>query len=96
MYDDNNNGHAGSGLIPNSVLFNKKSNAKRGSNCPLAGKEAEIDYKNLGLLLQFTSENGRILPSRITNVVSAKSQRKLKRAIKVARQLALLPYAASV
>lgn len=94
MHEENNFGHGG--LIPNSVLFNKKSNAKRGSNCPLAGKEKEIDYKNLALLLQFTSEKGRILPSRITNVVSAKSQRKLKKAIKVARQIALLPYAASV
>lgn len=93
MYDDNN--HGNSGLIPNSVLFNKKSNVRRGANCPLAGKEKEIDYKNLSLLLQFTSENGRILPSRITNVVSTKSQRRLKRAIKIARQIALLPYAAN-
>ena len=45
--------------------------------CPLTGKNApEIDYKNIKLLKKYISENGKILPSRITSV-SQKNQRKL-------------------
>ena len=40
---------------------------------------------------RFTSERGKIMPSRIT-AVSAKKQRELARAIKKARFLALIPY----
>ena len=58
--------------------------------CPLSGKNAPlIDYKNLKLLKKYISESGRILPSRITSV-SEKKQKKLSRAIKRARVLALL------
>lgn len=51
----------------------------------------EIDYKDLDLLSKFITESGRIVPSRITGT-SAKYQRALAAAIKVARILALLPY----
>ncbi len=51
----------------------------------------EIDYKDLDLLSKFITESGRIVPSRITGT-SAKYQRALAAAIKVARTLALLPY----
>ena len=38
-------------------------------NCPLSGKTAPIiDYKNIKLLKKYVSENGKILPSRITSV----------------------------
>ena len=38
-------------------------------NCPLSGKGAPIvDYKNIKLLKKYISENGKILPSRITSV----------------------------
>ena len=58
--------------------------------CPLSGKNAPvIDYKNIRLLKKYMSESGRILPSRITSV-SEKKQKKLSRAIKNARLLALL------
>ena len=58
--------------------------------CPLSGKNAPtIDYKNIKLLKKYISETGRILPSRITSV-SEKKQKKLSRAIKRARLLALL------
>ena len=58
--------------------------------CPLTGKNApEIDYKNIKLLKRYTSENGKILPSRITSV-SQNKQRKLSVSIKRARFLALL------
>ena len=50
-----------------------------------------IDYKELDLLRQYISENGNIVPSRITGT-STKYQRQLAVAIKQARYLALLPY----
>jgi len=79
-------------IIPNSVLFNRKIGSKRGVTCPLSGKDAPvIDYKNITLLTLYISEKGRILPSRIAGI-SASKQRELKRAIKIARNLALLPF----
>ena len=58
--------------------------------CPLSIKNApKIDYKNIPLLKRYTSESGKILPSRIT-YVSKKKQRELSKAIKRARVLALL------
>ena len=58
--------------------------------CPLTGKNApEIDYKNIKLLKKYISENGKILPSRITSV-SQKKQRELSVSIKRARVLALI------
>ncbi len=51
----------------------------------------EIDYKDLDLLSKFITESGRIVPSRITGT-SAKYQRALANAIKIARILALIPY----
>jgi len=58
--------------------------------CPLSGKDAPlVDYKNIKLLKKYISESGRILPSRITSV-SQNKQKKLSRAIKRARSLALL------
>ena len=58
--------------------------------CTLSGKDAPlVDYKNIKLLKRYLSETGRILPSRITSV-SQNKQKKLSRAIKRARLLALL------
>ena len=63
---------------------------KFGKNCPLSIKGAPIiDYKNIRLLKKYISENGKILPSRITNV-SQKKQRELSLSIKRARNLALI------
>ena len=59
-------------------------------NCPLSGKGAPIiDYKNVRLLKKYVSENGKILPSRITSV-SQKKQRELSLSVKRARNLALI------
>ena len=67
---------------PNRYRFRK--------TCPLSSKGAPIvDYKNIKLLKRYVSENGKILPSRITNV-SQKKQRELSLSIKRARNLALL------
>ena len=58
--------------------------------CPLTGKNApQIDYKNIKLLKKYVSENGKILPSKITSV-SQKKQRELSISIKRARILALI------
>ena len=51
----------------------------------------EIDYKDIGLLRQFVSESGKIIPARTTGT-SARYQRQLALAVKRARFLALLPY----
>ena len=59
-------------------------------SCPLSVKGAPtVDYKNIKLLKRYTSENGKILPSRITSV-SQKKQRELSISIKRARNLALI------
>jgi small subunit ribosomal protein S18 len=51
----------------------------------------EIDYKDVELLKDFISENGKIIPARITGT-KARYQRQLGTAIKRARFLALMPY----
>ena len=56
-----------------------------------AEKVIEIDYKDLNTLRQYVTENGKIVPSRITGT-KARYQRQLATAIKRARFLALLPY----
>ena len=71
-----------------SIFQNQKYKFKK--KCPLSGKGAPVvDYKNLKLLKRYISENGKILPSRITSV-SLKKQRELSLSIKRARNLALL------
>ncbi len=54
-----------------------------------------IDYKDANFLLKFVNEQGKILPRRITGT-SVKYQRKVAKAIKRARHLALLPYVADL
>jgi small subunit ribosomal protein S18 len=67
---------------PNKYKFKK--------NCPLSIKGAPVvDYKNIRLLKKYMSENGKILPSRITNVCQ-KKQRELSLSINRARNLALI------
>lgn len=56
-------------------------------------KQEDIDYKNAMRLQKFLTEKGRIMPSRISGNC-AKHQRRLARAIKKARAIALLPYVA--
>jgi small subunit ribosomal protein S18 len=56
-------------------------------------KIAFIDYKDLRLIGPFVAERGKILPRRLTGTC-APHQRELTRAIKQARNIALLPFAA--
>ena len=71
-----------------SIFQPQKYKFKR--KCPLSGKGAPtIDYKNVRLLKKYITENGKIMPSRITSI-SQKKQRELSLSIKRARNLALL------
>ena len=54
-------------------------------------KAVQIDYKDHWMLRGFITESGKIVPSRITGT-SAKYQRMLANAIKLARFVGLLPY----
>lgn len=54
-----------------------------------------IDYKDIGVIGQFVSDRGRILPRRLTGTCSP-HQRALTTAIQRARNIALLPFAAEV
>tara|TARA_R110002096_G_scaffold416576_1_gene619163 strand:- start:29800 stop:30072 length:273 start_codon:yes stop_codon:yes gene_type:complete len=65
---------------------------RRRKTCPFSGSHAQtIDYKDVRMLSRYVSERGKIVPSRIT-AVSAKKQRELAKAIKRARNLALISY----
>lgn len=69
---------------------------KRRKRCPFTSAGIkEIDYKDIDTLTKFITERGKILPRRITGV-SAHFQRQLAQAIKRARHMALLPFAAEV
>ncbi len=50
-----------------------------------------IDYKDTTFLLKFLNEQGKILPRRLSGN-SIKYQKKVAKAIKRAREMALLPY----
>ena len=52
---------------------------------------ADIDYKKTSLLRRYISESGKISPRRVTGA-SAKEQRRVNKAVKIARYLALLPF----
>ena len=54
----------------------------------------KIDYKDIDLLTLFITDQGKILPRRVTGV-TVQQQRKLSKAIKRARILSLLPFVAS-
>tara|TARA_A100001388_G_C28439442_1_gene343457 strand:+ start:246 stop:518 length:273 start_codon:yes stop_codon:yes gene_type:complete len=78
-----------SNSISKLSLF-QKSDGKFSKKCPLSVKNAPIvDYKNIGLLKKYVSENGKIVSSKITSV-SFNKQRKLTREIKRAKILGLL------
>ena len=71
-----------------SIFQSNKYKFKK--SCPLSVKGAPtIDYKNIKLLKKYISENGKILPSRITNICQ-KKQREQSISIKRARNLALI------
>jgi small subunit ribosomal protein S18 len=54
-------------------------------------KDQKINYKEIKILRKFITEQGKIIPGHVTGVCS-RHQRHLGRAIKKARNIALLPY----
>lgn len=58
-----------------------------------ADKLDQVDYKDRERLERFISERGKILPRRVSGTC-ARHQRFLSRAIKRARELAMLPFVA--
>ena len=54
-------------------------------------KVEDINYKNVDLLKNFMNDKGKISPARVTGL-EAKIQRKIAKAIKRSRQIALMPY----
>lgn len=72
----------------------KKKKKQRQKVCRLTvDRVVFIDYKDVAMLKHYVTERGKIIPRRITGA-TAKHQRMLTRAIKLARQIALLPYSA--
>lgn len=70
--------------------FSKGKQFKR-RFCRFCADKIEIDYKNIGLLKNYISDRGKILSSRFTGVC-VKHQRILTRAIKRARNIAIIPF----
>ena len=68
----------------------QKNDGKFSKRCPLSVKNTPvIDYKNISLLKKYTSDNGKIISSKITSVSYSK-QRKLTKEIKKAKILGLI------
>jgi len=64
---------------------------KKKANPLKQAKITYIDYKDTALLRKFISDRGKIRARRVTGV-SAQQQRQIAKAIKNAREMALLPY----
>ena len=74
----------------NKLSLFQKTEGRFSKKCPLSIKNAPVvDYKNVGLLRKYISDNGKIVSSKITSV-SYNKQRKLTREIKRAKILGLL------
>jgi small subunit ribosomal protein S18 len=64
---------------------------KKKANPLKAAKIDYIDYKDTALLRKFISDRGKIRARRVTGV-SVQQQREIAKAVKNAREMALLPY----
>ena len=79
-----------------AIPTTRKPFFRRRKTCPFSGPDAiPIDYKDVKLIGQFVAERGKILPRRLTGTC-ASHQHALTTAIKRARNIALLPFAAVV
>ncbi|UNX54944.1 30S ribosomal protein S18 [Georgenia sp. TF02-10] len=67
---------------------------KKKANPLKSGKIDNIDYKDTALLRKFVSDRGKIRARRVTGV-SVQEQRRIAKAVKNAREMALLPYSSS-
>jgi small subunit ribosomal protein S18 len=64
---------------------------KRRKKPMLAPDVAHVDYKDVALLRTFISDRGKIRSRRLTGL-TPQQQRSVSRAVKNAREMALLPY----
>ena len=64
---------------------------KKKQNPLKAAKITVVDYKDTALLRKFISDRGKIRARRVTGV-STQQQREIAKAVKNAREMALLPY----
>lgn len=91
-HGSSNSGHSSSGSSrPRSggrKFFRRKKVCKFCTE-----KIDSVSYRDVNLLRQFVAERGKIVPRRLTGVCTT-HQRRLTRAIKQARNIALLPFAA--
>src|SRR5260221_301407 len=79
-----------------AVATNKKQYFRRKKVCRFCTERVDdINYKDIRMLSSFVAERGKIVPRRISGVC-APHQRRLSDAIKKARNIALLPFAASI
>jgi small subunit ribosomal protein S18 len=67
---------------------------KKKQNPLKAAKIEAVDYKDTALLRKFISDRGKIRARRVTGV-SVQEQRQIAKAVKNAREMALLPYTSS-
>lgn len=67
---------------------------KKKSNPLKSAKIDVVDYKDTALLRKFISDRGKIRARRVTGV-TVQEQRQIARAVKNAREMALLPYSSS-
>lgn len=73
----------------------RKQYFRRRKVCKFCDEKIDvIDYKDVKVIGQFVSERGKILPRRLTGTCSP-HQRLLAVAIKRARNIAFLPFAAA-
>jgi len=85
---------AGAGAGAGGRFGGRKRMMVKKKKCRFCDEKITIDYKNIPLLKTFVTERGKMLAGRITGTC-AKHQRGLAIAIKRARMLALLPFAAA-
>ena len=77
-------------LLKNKNLWNQR--IRMINNCYFKENGiTEIDYKDVKLLRRFINDQGKIMPRRVTGT-SAKMHRKVVRAIKRSRTIALMPF----
>ncbi len=69
----------------------RRFRSQRKKVCAFCTEKIAIDYKDIDRLRHFISDRGKILPRRTTGTC-ARHQRKLSKAIKMARIMALLPF----
>ena len=71
--------------------FDKRERRPRKRPSKLLEGDTNLNYKNVELLGKYITETGKIVPGRVSGVTSSQ-QRKITKAIKIARYMALIPY----